>query len=60
MNPIKDFLFFNPDLVNNIDSSFVKGAISLFLVIHTIAWFFVLTILPFKILSWMASNKKES
>jgi hypothetical protein len=59
MNPIQDFLLFDPDLIADIDITFLRVTLAVLAVVHTIAWFFVLLLLPFKLLSWVSSNKGD-
>ena len=59
MNPISDFLLFDPDAIVNVDLAFLRVSMVVLALVHTITWLLVILLLPFKLLSWLTTNKKK-
>lgn len=59
MNPIYEFLFFDVDFIANIQNSFLRSLLAVVVFYHTITWYLVLLLLPFKLLSWIISGNKK-
>lgn len=56
MNPIQEFLLFDPNSIADIETTFLRVTLAVITIVHTFAWFFVLMLLPFKLLSWLLSK----
>ena len=51
-----DFFLFDPDMIADLEPAFLRVTLAFIALIHTIVWFFVLLLLPFRLLSWIFSR----